>query len=78
MLNVDSSAEEVMDAILVGKTADEQVKILRSLYSDAVGHGWVDDEVRNSIFKSACNHHGVPYEEDDEEDPGFDECLMNS
>ena len=73
MLNVDSDANEVLDAILKDKTADEQVKILRVLYSDAVGHGWVDDDLRNDIFKHACSDYNIEYnagvdDEDDEDD----------
>ncbi len=75
MLDVNSDANEILDAILKDKTADEQVKILRVLYSDAVGHGWVDDDLRNNILKHACSDYDIEYdagvdeeEEDDDDD----------
>lgn len=69
--DVDNSADDILEAILKGRPLDEQVKILRNLYTEALGHGWVDEEVRDSIFQSACNDFDIPYRSidgDDEED----------
>lgn len=70
MFDVDSNVNDILDAILKDKDADEQIKILRSLYSDVVGHGWVDDDLRNNFLKCACNDYSIEYDagEDDEDD----------
>ena len=79
MLNVNSSSHEVLDEILKDKSVDVQIKILRELYSDAVGHGWVDDELRDNIFASACRDYDVSYtavaDEEDDDDEDEDELL---
>jgi hypothetical protein len=81
MLDVNSSTHEVLDAILKDKTADEQIKILRELYGDAVGHGWVDDELRDNILASACRDYDVEYnaadeeEDDDDLEEDFEEAV---
>jgi hypothetical protein len=61
MFNQENSTDEILDAILKDRPLDEQVKILRNLYSDALGHGWVDEELRDTLFSNACKEYDIPY-----------------
>ncbi len=68
MFDKDNSCDEILNAILKDRPLDEQNKILRQLFTDAVSHGWVDDDLRDSILKSACKEYDVPYTSIEDED----------
>lgn len=67
-MNVENSVDEILDVILKDKSADEQIKTLRSIYNDAVGHGWVDDELRDSVLSNLCREYNIPYHSVEDED----------
>lgn len=74
MFDKDNSTDEILNAILKDRPLDEQNKILRQLFSDAVSHGWVDDDLRDTIFSNACKEYDVPYKSvEDELDEEFDD-----
>lgn len=68
--NCEDSVDDLIDAILEGKTDEEKVKILRHALSDAMTHGWVDDDLRDSMMANLAREYDIPYHsvEDDEVD----------
>lgn len=65
-----ASAEEnrlaFIEALVEGKTAEEQIVILRNCFNHAITHPWVDDEVADSIIENISGEYGMPYIPTDE------------
>ena len=73
----ENSVDEILDVILKDKSAEEQVTILRSIYNDALDHGWVDEALKDNIMDNLCNEYNIPYrsmdDDDDEEEEDEDD-----
>jgi hypothetical protein len=65
-----ASLEDVqgfIDVLLGSRSLDDQVGVLRDcLAAHALGHPWVDDELRHSILENIARRYGIEADADDE------------
>lgn len=63
----EDSVDDLIDAVLEGKNDEEKIKVLRHALSNAMTHGWVDDDLRDSLMENLAREYDIPYRSVEEE-----------
>lgn len=80
MFDVENK-QELVEAILKDKPADEQIRILKDLFiNHALCHGWADEELVDNIMSNVAREYGLKYspinDESEDIDINIDESQL--